>query len=157
MKKELISLHVNGRTHELAIDTEGASFHRFVDRIYLIQLSTRERHAIVDPLAISAPAALGALLVDPAVEVVFHDADYDLRLLHQDYGWHVTNIFDTRISAQLLGITAFGLGALLERNFGLKLDKKHQRAGTIGRFNLHGGRQRRLIGLRRRRSHLFQC
>ena len=31
-------------TRELAIDTEGASFHRFVDRIYLIQLSTRDRH-----------------------------------------------------------------------------------------------------------------
>ena len=117
-----------GRPRELAIDTEGASFHRFIDRIYLIQLSTREQHAIIDPLPIAKSAALGALLEDPAVEVVFHDADYDLRLLHQDYGWHVTNIFDTRISAQLLGISAFGLGALLERNFGLKLDKKHQRA-----------------------------
>jgi ribonuclease D len=117
-----------GRPRELAIDTEGASFHRFVDRIYLIQLSTREQHAIIDPLPIAKPDALGALLEDPKVEVVFHDADYDLRLLHQDYGWHVTNIFDTRVSAQLLGITAFGLGALLERNFGLKLDKKHQRA-----------------------------
>jgi ribonuclease D len=113
---------------ELAIDTEGASFHRFVDRIYLIQLSTRERHAIIDPVPIEAPAALGALLEDPQVEVVFHDADYDLRLLHQDYGWRVTNMFDTRIAAQLLGITAFGLAALLERSFGVKLDKKHQRA-----------------------------
>ena len=113
---------------ELAIDTEGASFHRFVDRIYLIQLSTREKHAIIDPVPIAAPAALGTLLEDPAIEVVFHDADYDLRLLHQDYGWHVTNIFDTRIAAQLLGITAFGLAALLERSFGVKLDKKHQRA-----------------------------
>ena len=113
---------------ELAIDTEGASFHRFVDRIYLIQLSTREKHAIIDPVPIAAPAALGTLLEDPAIEVVFHDADYDLRLLHQDYGWHVTNIFDTRIAAQLLGITAFGLAALLERSFGVRLDKKHQRA-----------------------------
>jgi ribonuclease D len=117
-----------GRPRELAVDTEGASFHRFVDRIYLIQLSTRDRHAIIDPLPLAASAALGALLEDPEVEIVFHDADYDLRLLHQDYGWRVTNIFDTRISAQLLGLTAFGLGALLERTFGLKLDKKHQRA-----------------------------
>ena len=116
------------RAKELAIDTEGASFHRFVDRIYLIQLSTRDRHAIIDPLPIEAPLALGRLLEDPGVEVVFHDADYDLRLLYQDYGWHVTNMFDTRIAAQLLGIPAFGLAALLERSFGLKLDKKHQRA-----------------------------
>jgi ribonuclease D len=113
---------------ELAIDTEGASFHRFIDRIYLIQLSTRDTHMIVDPLPIAAPAGLGRLLEDPKVQVVFHDADYDLRLLHQDYGWHIRNIFDTRIAAQLLGLTAFGLAALLERFFDVKLDKKHQRA-----------------------------
>ena len=113
---------------ELAIDTEGASFHRFTDRIYLLQLSTRDRHAVIDPLPIGTPAGLGALLESPDVEIVFHDADYDLRLLQQDYGWKITRIFDTRIAAQLLGYTAFGLAALLERFFSVKLDKKHQRA-----------------------------
>ena len=112
----------------VALDTEGASFHRFVDRIYLLQLSTTERSAIIDPLGMAAPPRLGAMLEDPAVEVIFHDADYDLRLLHQDYGWHIRNIFDTRIAAQLLGIRAFGLAALLERYFSVKLEKKHQRA-----------------------------
>src|SRR5438128_5863485 len=87
---------------ELALDTEGASFHRFVDRIYLLQLSTRDRSAIIDPLPIGTPEELGTLLESPRAEVVFHDADYDLRLLHQDYGWHVRNIFDTRVAAQLL-------------------------------------------------------
>ena len=113
---------------ELALDTEGASFHRFIDRIYLLQLSTRDKHAVIDPLPIGPPAGLGKLLEDPAVEVVFHDADYDLRLLKQDYGWKINHIFDTRIAAQLLGYTAFGLAALLERFFDVKLDKKHQRA-----------------------------
>src|SRR5579871_1872240 len=117
-----------GRPRELAIDTEGASFHRFVDRIYLIQLSTRDKHAIIDPLPIARSDALGSLLEDPKVEKVFHDADYDLRLLHQDYGWKTTNIFDTRIAAQLLGLKSFGLAALLERYFDVRLDKKHQRA-----------------------------
>jgi ribonuclease D len=116
------------RTPRLAVDTEGASFHRFVDRVYLLQVSTGDRHAIIDPLRVQPPRALGRLLEDPAVEVVFHDADYDLRLLHQDFGWHPTSIFDTRIAAQLLGITAFGLAALLERHFGVRLDKRHQRA-----------------------------
>src|SRR3954463_16593772 len=113
---------------ELALDTEGASFHRFLDRIYLLQVSTREQSAIIDPLPIGAPAGLGRVLESKEVEVVFHDADYDLRLLHQDYGWHVTKIFDTRIAAQLLGIKSFGLAALLEQFFDVKLDKKHQRA-----------------------------
>jgi ribonuclease D len=112
----------------IALDTEGASYHRFIDRIYLLQLSTRDKSAIIDPLPIGTPPVLGELLEAPDVEVVFHDADYDLRLLQQDYGWHVRNIFDTRIAAQLLGIRAFGLAALLERYFGVKLDKKHQRA-----------------------------
>jgi ribonuclease D len=115
-------------SREIALDTEGASFHRFVDRIYLLQLSTRQHHAVIDPLPIGVPSGLGALLEDPSVEVVFHDADYDLRLLQQDYGWRVRTIFDTRIAAQLLGYTAFGLAALLERFFDVKLDKKHQRA-----------------------------
>src|SRR3954447_9742142 len=113
---------------ELALDTEGASFHRFLDRIYLLQLSTRERSAIIDPIPTGSLDRLGRLLQSKSVEVGFHDADYDLRLLHQDYGWHVTRIFDTRIAAQLLGIKSFGLAALLEQFFDVKLDKKHQRA-----------------------------
>ena len=117
-----------GRADAIALDTEGASYHRFVDRIYLLQLATRDKSAIIDPLPIGTPPVLGDLLESPDVEVVFHDADYDLRLLQQDYGWHVRNIFDTRVAAQLLGIRAFGLAALLERYFGVKLDKKHQRA-----------------------------
>ncbi|HEX6966090.1 MAG TPA: HRDC domain-containing protein [Gemmatimonadaceae bacterium] len=117
-----------GDVRGLAVDTEGASFHRFVDRIYLLQLSTEQVTAVLDPLAIGRPERLGALLEDPEVEVVFHDADYDLRLLHQDYGWRTTHIFDTRIAAQILGIRTFGLAALLERYFDIKLDKKFQRA-----------------------------
>jgi ribonuclease D len=123
-------LNALSTTKELALDTEGASFHRFVDRVYLLQLSTRDRSAIIDPLNVPAEALapLAALLESPAVEVVLHDADYDVRLLHQDYGWNVRNIFDTRVASQLLGFKSFGLAALLERYFGVTLDKKHQRA-----------------------------
>lgn len=117
-----------GEVRDLAIDTEGASFHRYVDRIYLLQLSTQHHSAIIDPLPTGPLPLLGKLLEDRNVEVIFHDADYDLRLLRQDYGWHVTHIFDTRIAAQLLGMTSFGLAALLEKFYGVKLDKVHQRA-----------------------------
>ena len=112
----------------IALDTEGASFHRFVDRVYLMQLSTRTATAIVDPLATGNLASLRPLVESPDIEIVFHDADYDLRLLRQDYGWATRRIFDTRIAAQLLGYKAFGLAALLEQHFGIGLDKKFQRA-----------------------------
>ena len=125
-------------TRDLALDTEAASFHRFTDRVYLLQLTARltnettggdrEVSAIIDPLGAGPLPALGALVEDRGVQKVFHDADYDLRLLRQDYGWQVANVFDTRIAAQLLGERAFGLAALLEQEFGVKLDKKHQRA-----------------------------
>ncbi|MBL0169746.1 MAG: ribonuclease D [Gemmatimonadaceae bacterium] len=138
----------------IALDTEGASFHRFVDRVYLLQLSTAHHEAVIDPLPIGIPARLGALLEDRAVEVILHDADYDLRLLHQDYGWRVTNLFDTRVASQLLGLRAFGLAALLEQYFGLKLDKKHQRADwsmrplTADMLDYAAQDTRHLLGLR---------
>jgi ribonuclease D len=112
----------------LAVDTEAASFHRYRDRIYLIQLSSRDATAVVDPLAVADLSALGRLLDDPAVEVVFHDADYDLRILHRDYGFTATSLFDTRIAAQLLNEPGIGLAALLEKYLGVTLDKKYQRA-----------------------------
>ncbi len=112
----------------LALDTEGASFHRFVDRVYLLQLSTADHTAVIDPLPTGDLAPLRQMVESDRVEIVFHDADYDLRLLRKDYGWQVKRIFDTRIAAQLLGYRAFGLAALLEQHFGVTLDKKFQRA-----------------------------
>lgn len=124
---EAFASHLEGQSR-IALDTEAASFHRYVDRIYLIQVSTESRTAIVDPLAISNLKPIGRLLADSSVEVVFHDADYDLRVLDRDYGFRAKCVFDTRIAAQLLGEPSVGLGPLLEKYFGIKVDKKLQRA-----------------------------
>ncbi len=112
----------------IAFDTEAASFHRYTDRVYLIQVSSDKETALVDPLALSDLSALGALLTDDGIEVVFHDADYDLRVLDRDYGFRAHHVFDTRIAAQLLGEPAIGLAALLEKYLHVTLDKKLQRA-----------------------------
>ena len=112
----------------MGVDTEAASFHRFVDRVYLVQLSTRRATAIVDPVAVTDLTPVGTLLADPGVEKIFHDADYDLRTLDRDYGFRAVRLFDTRVAAQLAGETAIGLAALLEKYLGLKLSKTHQKA-----------------------------
>ena len=117
----------------LAVDTEAASFHRYQDRVYLLQISSRTETAVVDPLAVGTLAPLAALLADRGIETVFHDADYDLRLIDREYGFRVTNLFDTRIAAQLLNEPGIGLAALLERHFGLRLDKRFQRADWSAR------------------------
>lgn len=112
----------------LAVDTEAASFHRYEDRVYLLQVSSRALTAVVDPLAVTRFERFGALLADPSVEIVFHDADYDLRLLERQYGIRATRLFDTRVAAQLLNEPGIGLAALLQKYFGVAMNKKYQRA-----------------------------
>lgn len=113
---------------QLAVDTEAASFHRYSDRVYLLQLSSRERTLVVDPLAVTDLGRFGAVLADPEIEIVFHDADYDLRLLEREFGIRATKLFDTRVAAQLLDEPGIGLAALLEKYQGVTLDKRFQRA-----------------------------
>ena len=112
----------------VAADTEAASFHRYHDRIFLVQLASPSLTAIIDPLAIADLSPVGGLLDDPKVEKIFHDADYDLRILDRDYGFRARRLFDTRIAAQLAGEPAVGLAALLEKYVGVKLAKEHQKA-----------------------------
>lgn len=116
------------RKQRIALDTEAASFHRYVDRVYLVQVSSDDETALIDPLALDDLSPLGELLADPKLETIFHDADYDLRILHRDYGFSARNVWDTRIAAQFVGEPAIGLGGLLERHFGITLSKKLQRA-----------------------------
>jgi ribonuclease D len=117
----------------LAVDTEAASFHRYRDRIYLLQLSSRQETAVVDPLAVDNLAPLAAVLAHREIEIVFHDADYDLRLLDLEYGFRATNLFDSRIAAQLLNEPGVGLAALLEKYLKVRLDKRYQRADWSAR------------------------
>jgi ribonuclease D len=117
----------------LALDTEAASFHRYADRVYLLQVSSRRETAVVDPLATRGLGPLEQVLGDPDIEIVFHDADYDLRLLNREYGFQAANLFDTRIAAQLLNEPGVGLAALLEKYLGVRVDKRFQRADWSAR------------------------
>jgi len=117
----------------LAVDTEAASFHRYLNRIYLVQVSTRTTTSIIDPVAIEDLSPFGEILADPKIEVVFHDADYDLRLFDYQYGFKVRSLFDTRTAAELLSEPGLSLAALLERYFDVKIDKRFQRADWSAR------------------------
>lgn len=110
----------------VALDTESNSFHVYRERICLLQLSTRERDFVIDPLAVDV-RPLGALLCDGR-ETVLHGADYDVRCLKREYGWRLPNLFDTMVAARRLGRAALGLSALVEARFGVRLSKAHQRS-----------------------------
>ncbi|HVR40419.1 MAG TPA: ribonuclease D [Thermoanaerobaculia bacterium] len=112
----------------IAVDTEADSLHSYFDKVCLIQISIEDDDLIIDPLAGINLRAFGDILANAAVTKVFHGGDYDLRILNRDFNFTVNNLIDTSVCAQLLGYQAFGLAALLERHFGVKLNKAHQRA-----------------------------
>ncbi|MDE2772158.1 MAG: ribonuclease D [Gemmatimonadota bacterium] len=117
-----------GRERRIALDCEASGFHRYSDRLCLLQLTTSSATHIVDTLALDPAPALRGPLADPETQVLMHGADYDLRLLDRDLGLSVRGLFDTQVAAALLGEKSTGLAALLERYHGVKLSKKHQRA-----------------------------
>jgi ribonuclease D len=112
----------------LALDTEASSFHRYRERVCLIQMSDRKRTLLIDPLAVQDLTPLRTLLADKAIEVVIHDADYDLRILARHHDIRVENVFDTLVAAELLNEPEIGLAALLGRYLGIQVDKKFQKA-----------------------------
>lgn len=112
----------------LGVDTEAAGYHRYLDRLSLLQISTREVNLLVDPLALEDLSPLRPVLADPDVEKIFHDADFDLRILHRDLGVVVSGLFDTQIAAAFLGERSLGLSAIVERYLGIALPKAFQRA-----------------------------
>jgi ribonuclease D len=117
-----------------AIDLEADSLHSYREKICLVQISTPSSHAVIDPLpSRRATGGLGSLLGDPKIEKVLHGGDYDVRLLKKDWGIGIRNLFDTAIAAQFTGRSAFGLAALLEEFFDVRLDKRHQRADWSAR------------------------
>ena len=112
----------------IAADSEAAGFHRYDDSLCLVQISTRDETWLLDTLSLGSLNPVAELFGDPAVETIFHDADFDLRLLDRDFGVYVRGLFDTKIAARFAGIRSFGLGSLLEDELGIKLKKKYQRA-----------------------------
>lgn len=112
----------------LALDTEASSFHRYRERLCLVQLSTRERTWLVDPLAVPDLTPLREMLAEKHMQVVIHDADYDLRMLARHHSIRVSNVFDTLVAAELVNEPEIGLAALLGKYQGLTIDKKFQKA-----------------------------
>lgn len=113
---------------EVAVDLEMDSLHHYQEKVCLMQISTRTESWLIDPLALKDLSPLAATLGNPDILIVMHGADYDIRSLHRDFGIEVCNLFDTMIASRLLGLTEFGLAALLKARFGIELDKKYQKA-----------------------------
>ncbi|MEY2408157.1 MAG: ribonuclease [Verrucomicrobiota bacterium] len=115
----------------IAIDTEADSLHAYPEKLCLIQVSIDAADHLLDPLA--------GLNLQPAFDIfsqhqlVLHGADYDLRLFRKHCGFVPTSIFDTMFASRLLGAREFGLGNLVDRYLGVKLEKGPQKANWARR------------------------
>jgi ribonuclease D len=117
-----------GRFPSLSVDTESNSLHAYREQVCLIQFSTTQTDYLLDPIALPDLSALAPIFMNAAIEKIFHAAEYDLICLRRDFDFQFEHIFDTMVAARILGLPAVGLGALLESEFGLVVDKHYQRA-----------------------------
>jgi len=116
-----------GRAERVALDTEADSLHNYFEKVCLVQLSFTGEHYLVDPLAgLELSGFLAALAEKP---LILHGGDYDLRMLRASLDFRPRReVFDTMIAAQLLGIEAIGLAALIERFFAVTIGKEGQKS-----------------------------
>jgi len=108
----------------VALDVEADGFHRYPERLSLIQIALPGPSiAILDPLAVTEPTVLGAVLADSGRIKVLHAASYDVRALRRDLGFSLSGLYDTAIAAQFLGMERTGLAAVLQEVLGIELAK----------------------------------
>ena len=112
----------------IAVDTESNSLHAYRERVCLMQFSTPQCDYVLDTIAVEDVDALGMVLADPRIEKVFHAAEYDILCLRRDYGFAFASIFDTMHAGRILGRKMAGLDRLIDEKFGIKVNKRLQKA-----------------------------
>ena len=76
----------------VALDTEADSLHAYPEKLCLLQIAIPGEAVLVDPLADLHLEPLWSALDDR--EIIFHAADYDLRLLFQGHHFRPAAIFE---------------------------------------------------------------
>jgi ribonuclease D len=117
----------------IAVDTESNSLFAYQEQVCLIQFTAADVDYLVDPFGFDDLSPLGPIFSNPAIEKVFHAAEYDLICLKRDFGFEFQNLFDTMQAARILGKPGLGLGTMIEEEFGIHVDKRLQRANWARR------------------------
>ena len=116
-----------GAAEKIAVDTEADSLHSYFEKLCLVQLTLGGEHYVLDPLAGLEPSGFAQALA--AKPLILHGADYDLRMMRAALGFQPRGeVFDTMIAAQLLGFEQIGLASLIERFFGVTIEKAGQKS-----------------------------
>lgn len=116
----------------VAVDTERAQGFRYGSEAYLVQLRRRGSGThLVDPVPFTPTSGAAQF---PELNRALGDAEWIIHAASQDLpclrlaGLYPTRLFDTELAGRLLGHERVGLGAMVERYFGLRLLKEHSAA-----------------------------
>jgi len=111
----------------IAVDVEADSMYHFKEKVCLIQLATKKKHIVIDPLQIQDLSSLNILFLKSDIKKIFHGADFDVRSLYRDFNIKIKNLFDTQIACMFLGIRETSLDSVLKKRFKISLNKKYRK------------------------------
>jgi len=120
----------------LGLDTEFIRETSFYPRIALIQVASRSKTWLLDPLSLDKNdlGPLLDLLVNPKILKVVHASHSDQECLFWTYGILAQPVLDTSIAAALCGLgDSIGLQKLLREVLGVHVPKGRARAKWLAR------------------------
>ncbi len=105
-----------------AVDTEFVWERTYAPALCLVQLATKERLAVIDPVEGAPLEPVAELMADAAVEKVMHAPSGDLAAFVLHYGVRPRNVFDTQVAAGFVGYGGSpSLERLLDQAVGVRL------------------------------------
>jgi ribonuclease D len=118
----------NHKAASISVDTEFLRDKTYRPVFCLLQLSVDVDAVIIDPLANIDLNPIGSLLCNSSVIKIFHSGRQDIEILLGLWRDLSGPIFDTQIGASLIGLPfQLGYSDLIERLFGISIDKQHTR------------------------------
>jgi len=112
----------------LGCDTETNSLSARGGRIFSVQFSDGDFSVLIPTSEGIALGKLAAVLENPAITKIFHNAKFDLEFLREN-GYQVSNVYDTMIAEKVLTRGAGQSASLAEtlyRYFAVDLDKSQR-------------------------------
>lgn len=124
-------IHQLSQAKAIAFDLEFDRDHyTYGFNLCLMQIASAAHCYLIDPKADLDISLTFPLLENPAIQKVVHSSAEDLRLLHS-LKCYPTNLVDTEFYAKLLNYERTSLGAIIQRFYGIELDKKMQKINWV--------------------------
>lgn len=117
---------------EIGCDTETSSLSARHGKLFSVQFSDGDFNVLVPLSEGVALGRLAAVLENPAITKIFHNARFDMEFLREN-GYQVQNVFDTMIAEKVLTKGANQSASLAEtlyRYFAVDLEKSHRNTFT---------------------------